>query len=428
MTTSQSGTADSFENSWTPLGSEKSSRRVLLVTNDFPPTLGGIQSYLRDYCLEFERRDPGRLVVFASTQDSAASRALDDTLPFPVIRWPCRILLPTPGAARRMRQLIEEYGVSTVWFGSSTPFGLLADSARRAGAQRVIASTHGHEVGWSMVPGGRAVLRRIGRSVDALTYVSRYARGRFISSFGPDVAWEPMPGGVDTSVFRPDAVGRARIRARYGVDHRRVIVCVSRLVPRKGQDTLVLAMPEILKLVPDAHLLIVGPGDYATALTEMASTAGISDRVTVTGPVNGDELVAHYCAGDVFAMPVRTEGGGFSVEGLGIVFLESQACGVPTVAGDGGGAPESVRDGDTGDVVDGMSLVAVAATVSALLMDHSRAQDYAIRGREYVTEAWNWDILGAQFSAVVDGDGRRPPRHSWNWRSRRIPWEGCKED
>lgn len=403
-------------------------RRILLVTNDFPPTLGGIQSYLRDYCLELERRDPGRLVVFASTQDSTAARSFDATMPFPVIRWPHRVMLPTPAAARRMGKLIKEYGVTTVWFGSSTPFGLLAGAARRAGAQRVVASTHGHEVGWSMVPGGRAVLRKIGRSVDCLTYVSRYARGRFMAAFGPDVAWEPMPGGVDASVFQPDRGGRARIRERYGVEHRRVVVCVSRLVPRKGQDTLVSAMPEILRRVPDAHLLIVGPGDYATTLTEMASTLGISDRVTVTGPVNGDELVAHYCAGDVFAMPVRTEGGGFSVEGLGIVFLESQACGVPTVAGDGGGAPESVRDGDTGDVVDGTSSSAVAATVSALLLDESRAQDYALRGREYVEEAWNWDILGAQLSAVVDGDGQKPPRHSWNWRSRRIAWEGCTED
>jgi phosphatidylinositol alpha-1,6-mannosyltransferase len=175
-------------------------------------------------------------------------------------------------------------------------------------------------------------------------------------------------------------------------------------------------MPRILDRVPDAHLLIVGPGDYAETLRTMVGERGIGDRVTLTGPVDAGELVAHYCAGDVFAMPVRTEGGGFSVEGLGIVFLESQACGVPTVAGDGGGAPESVLDGRTGDVVDGTDTDAVADDIARLLADPERAQNYASEGRRYVEEAWNWHILGEQLSAVLDGDGRRPPRHSWNWR------------
>lgn len=395
---------------------ETSGRRVLLVTNDFPPTFGGIQSYLRDYCAELERREPGRLLVLASTQDAAAAATYDATLPYPVVRWPHRILLPGPAEARRTAQLVREHGIDTVWFGSSTPFALLAGAARRAGARRIVASTHGHEVGWSMVPGGRSVLRHIGRSVDCLTYVSRYARSRFMGAFGPTVAWEPMPGGVDATVFRPDPEGRERVRQRYGVADRKVVVCVSRLVPRKGQDTLVAAMPEILARVPDAHLLVVGPGDYAETLRASAADLGVTGRVTVTGPVDAEELVAHYCAGDVFAMPVRTEGGGFSVEGLGIVFLESQACGVPTVAGDGGGAPESVRDGETGDVVDGTDTTAVAVTVADLLTDPERAARYARRGREYVEQAWNWGILGAQLSAVLDGDGRRPPRHSWNWR------------
>lgn len=394
----------------------RSERRVLLVTSDFPPTFGGIQSYLRDYCLELERREPGRLVVLASTQDAEAAAAYDTTLPFPVIRWPHRILFPFPAEARRMAQVIRERGIHTVWFGSSTPFALLATAARRAGARRIVASTHGHEVGWSMVPGGRSVLRWIGRSVDCLTYVSRYARGRFMASFGPTVAWEPMPGGVDTTRFLPDPVGRQTVRTRHGIDDRRVIVCVSRIVSRKGQDTLVAAMPRILDRVPDAHLLIVGPGDYADTLREMVEERRIGEQVTLTGPVDAGELVAHYCAGDVFAMPVRTEGGGFSVEGLGIVFLESQACGVPTVAGDGGGAPESVLDGRTGDVVDGTDTDAVADDVARLLADPERAQRYAAEGRRYVEEAWNWHILGEQLSAVLDGDGRRPPRHSWNWR------------
>ncbi|WP_291479745.1 glycosyltransferase family 4 protein [Corynebacterium sp.] len=390
--------------------------RVLLVTNDFPPTVGGIQSYLRDYCAELERRQPGRLTVFASTQDAAAAATYDADLPFEVIRWPRSVMLPTPATARRMAEVVRERGIDTVWFGSSTPLGLMGAAARRAGVRRVVASTHGHEVGWSMVPGGRTVLRMIGRRTDCLTFVSRYARGRFASAFGPDVAWEPMPGGVDSSVFRPDPEGRERVRRRLGIDDRRVIVCVSRVVPRKGQDTLVDAMPRVLEQVPEAHLLIVGPGEYAGTLAARVADLGLSDRVTFTGPVEYGELVAHYCAGDVFALPVRTQGGGFSVEGLGIVFLESQACGVPTIAGTGGGAPETVQDGVTGDVVDGGDVAGLADSVASLLADTERARRYSVAGRSYVRDAWNWDVLGEQLVSVLDGDGRRPGRHSWNWR------------
>jgi phosphatidylinositol alpha-1,6-mannosyltransferase len=391
--------------------------RVLLVTNDFPPTVGGIQSYLRDYCAELERRDPGRLTVFASTQDADAAAEYDASLPFDVVRWPRTVMLPTPPTARRMAQIISEREINTVWFGSSTPMALMGAAARRAGAGRIVASTHGHEVGWSMVPGGRNVLRAIGRRTDCLTFVSRYARQRFAACFGPTVAWEPMPGGVDSTVFAPDPEGREMIRVRHGIDDRKVIVCVSRVVPRKGQDTLVEAMPTVLRDVPDAHLLIVGPGDYAEQLRSRARELQIDERVTVTGAVDYEELVAHYCAGDVFAMPVRTQGGGFSVEGLGIVFLESQACGVPTIAGDGGGAPETVQDGVTGDVVDGTSVEAVASCTAALLNDPERARRYSERGRRYVQDAWNWDVLGRQLSSVLSGDTRRPQRHSWNWRA-----------
>lgn len=391
--------------------------RVLLVTNDFPPTVGGIQSYLRDYCAELERRDPGRLTVFASTQDADAAAEYDASLPFDVVRWPRTVMLPTPPTARRMAQIISEREINTVWFGSSTPMALMGAAARRAGAGRIVASTHGHEVGWSMVPGGRNVLRAIGRRTDCLTFVSRYARQRFAACFGPTVAWEPMPGGVNSTVFAPDPEGREMIRVRHGIDDRKVIVCVSRVVPRKGQDTLVEAMPTVLRDVPDAHLLIVGPGDYAEQLRSRARELQIDERVTVTGAVDYEELVAHYCAGDVFAMPVRTQGGGFSVEGLGIVFLESQACGVPTIAGDGGGAPETVQDGVTGDVVDGTSVEAVASCTAALLNDPERARRYSERGRRYVQDAWNWDVLGRQLSSVLSGDTRRPQRHSWNWRA-----------
>ena len=379
--------------------------RILLVTNDFPPTLGGIQSYLRDYANQL---DAENLVVFASTQDRVKAQQFDASAPYKVVRWPRKIMLPTPATMRRMQELIRTYDIHTVWFGAAAPLALMAKAAREAGAHRVIASTHGHEVGWSMFPFTRQALGIIGRNVDVLTYVSRYARNRMAAAFGSQAAWEPMPGGVNGAVFNPQPEMRDTLRSRYGLAEKKVIVAVSRIVSRKGQDTLVAAMPRILRAVPDAHLLIVGPGN-ANHLHRRVKTLGVESAVTVTGPVDFKELAGHFCAGDVFALPVRTQLGGLSVEGLGIVFLEAQACGVATVAGNGGGAPETVIDGETGIVVDGRSLDQVAEALAGLLLDAPLRSRLASAGQSHVMQEWNWNRLGDQCRYVMSGLGTPPP-------------------
>lgn len=393
-----------------PQENRQSHPRVLVVTNDFPPTLGGIQTYVRDY---LSTLNPENVVVFASTQNTEDARAFDAQQPYRVVRWPRSVMLPTPATARKMQQLIREHNIHTVWFGAAAPLALMANAARAAGARRVVASTHGHEVGWSMFPGSRQVLRRIGNTVDCLTYVSHYARNRMAAAFGPTVAWEPMPGGVNTDLFRPDPAMRETLRARYGLGDKKVIVAVSRLVPRKGQDTLVRAMPAVLREHPDAHLLIVGPGTYRGKLEKLARRLGVLKKTTFTGAVDVEELPGHFVAGDVFALPVRTQLGGLSVEGLGIVFLEAQAAGVATVAGNGGGAPETVIDGETGLVVDSRNLDDVVGCISSLLGDAPTRQRLSNAAREYVTGKWTWEVLGHQCRAVMAGTGGIPPHHSF---------------
>ena len=194
---------------------------------------------------------------------------------------------------------------------------------------------------------------------------------------------------------------------------KKVIVAVSRLVPRKGQDTLVKAMPAILREHPDAHLLIVGPGDYRVKLEKLARRLGVTKNITFTGAVDVAELPGHFVVGDVFALPVRTQLGGLSVEGLGIVFLEAQAAGVATVSGNGGGAPETVIDGETGLVVDSRDLDDVVAQISSLLSDAPTRQRLATAARKNVMEKWTWHVLGYQCRAVIRGGGELPPRHSF---------------
>ncbi|SIS20777.1 glycosyltransferase family 4 protein [Williamsia sterculiae] len=371
-------------------------RRTLLVTNDFPPRPGGIQSYLHDLVT---RLPADRVTVYAPRW--RGHEDFDRAQPFEVIRHPTSLMLPGPGVARRAARLVRDRDIETVWFGAAAPLALLAPTLRRAGAQRVIASTHGHEVGWSMLPVARQVLGHIGRHTDVITYVSRYTRGRFATAFGAAAALDHLPPGVDSDRFAPDPIARQRLRARYGIGDAPVVLCLSRLVPRKGQDTLIRAMPRILADLPDAVLLIVGGGPYGDRLRDLAARTGVTDRVMFTGSVPQHELADHHNVADVFAMPSRTRGGGLDVEGLGIVYLEASACGVPVIAGRSGGAPETVRQNETGVVLDGRSVRAVADAVSDLLADPARARAMGAAGREWVTSSWRWDQMADRLSRLL---------------------------
>lgn len=376
--------------------------RVLLVTNDFPPRPGGIQSYLEELVRHLAGTGAHQVTVYAPQWRGAD--AFDDTAQaagYAVVRHPGTLMLPGRAVDTRMRSLIAERGIETVWFGAAAPLALLAQRARTAGAARVVASTHGHEVGWSMLPAARSVLRRIGESTDVVTFVSHYTRNRFASAFGPGAALEHLPPGVDTDRFRPDQASRADLRARYRLGRRPTAVCVSRLVPRKGQDMLIRAWPSIRERVDGAALVIVGGGPYLQSLRQLAQQCGVAADVTFTGGVPAAELPAHYRLGDVFAMPCRTRGAGLDVEGLGIVFLEASASGVPVVAGDSGGAPETVLDDRTGLVVDGRSVQQISDAVGELLADPDRAAAMGAAGRDWVTARWRWDTLAARMAALL---------------------------
>jgi phosphatidylinositol alpha-1,6-mannosyltransferase len=373
--------------------------RVLLVTNDFPPRRGGIQSYLQNLVDRLAAAGTHTLTVYAPKWKGADE--FDRAAGYEVVRHPTTLMLPEPSVAGRMRTLIKRHNADTVWFGAAAPLALMAPLARHAGAERVIASTHGHEVGWSMLPVARTALRRIGTGTDVVTYVSKYTRGRFASAFGANAALEHLPPGVDTDRFAPDEVARADLRARYRLGQRPVVVCVSRLVPRKGQDMLIRAMPAIRQRVPDAALVIVGGGPYLTPLRRLAHSFGVAEHVVFTEGVPGDELPAHHAMADVFAMPCRTRGAGLDVEGLGIVFLEASATGVPVVAGRSGGAPETVRDGETGVVVDGWDVGAIAAAVSDLLAEPDRAARMGEAGRRWVVENWQWSSKAQRLAELL---------------------------
>ncbi|MFB9370593.1 glycosyltransferase family 4 protein [Kitasatospora albolonga] len=375
-------------------------QKTLIVTNDFPPRPGGIQAFVHNMAV---RQPPGSVVVYASTwRDGTEVARFDAEQPFPVIRDRTRMMVPTPRVTRRAAEILRAEGCDSVWFGAAAPLGLMAPRLRRAGAGRLLGMTHGHEAAWAQLPASRQLLRRIGEGTDVLTYLGEYTRSRIASAVGPAAAARmvQLPPGVDEGTFRPDSGGDA-VRAALGLTDRPVVVCVSRLVPRKGQDTLIAALPQILRDVPDAVLLIVGDGPYRGELEKLAERTGVAASVRFTGAVPWSELPAHYGAGDVFAMPCRTRRGGLDVEGLGIVYLEASATGLPVVAGDSGGAPDAVLEGESGYVVPGGSPAAAAERIVRLLKDPQLRATMGEAGRRWVERSWRWDLLAGRLTSLL---------------------------
>lgn len=382
----------------------KTMPKTLIVTNDFPPRPGGIQAFLHSMAL---RLDPDRVVVYASTwkrgaEGAEATAAFDAEQPFTVVRDRTTMLLPTRRVTKRAVSLLREHDCRAVWFGAAAPLGLMAPALRKAGAERIVATTHGHEAGWAQLPAARSLLRRIGEETDTLTYLGEYTRRRIARALTGEAAarMAQLPPGVDEKTFHPGSGGDA-VRARLGLTDRPVVVCVSRLVRRKGQDTLIEAMPRVLEAVPEAVLLIVGGGPYRAELEKLAASRGLTDAVHFTGPVSWEELPAHYGAGDVFAMPCRTRRGGLDVEGLGIVYLEASATGLPVVAGDSGGAPDAVLPGETGWVVPGGDPELTADRLVELLRDPELRSRMGARGRRWVEERWRWDLLAEKLRELL---------------------------
>ena len=315
--------------------------RILVVTNDFPPRRGGIETFVRQLCDELP---PDDLVVHTAAMPGSA--ATDARLPYPVVRDPARVLLPTPGVGRRVEETLRRHGCDRVVYGASAPLGLLAGRLRRAGAVRQVALTHGHEVWWAGVPGFRGLLRRVGDSVDVMTYVSDHCRDRIGPALSPAAAarMRPLAPTVDLERFRPGCGGE-EVRRALGIPAAApVVVCVARLVRRKGQDTLVRVWPEVLRSFPDAVLLLVGDGPDRRRLHRMVARRRLHGSVRFAGSVAWEEVPAHLDAGDVFAMPSRDRWCGLVVEAFGIVYLEAAACGLVVVPGRSGGAPATSAD------------------------------------------------------------------------------------
>ena len=374
--------------------------KVLFVTNDFGPRAGGIETFIIGL---IERRAFASTIVYTSAQANSQEydQIWEKKYGVKVIRDSSRILLPTPRVARRISALIKAEGISVAAFGAAAPLGLLAHSMKRSGIVRIVALTHGHEVWWAKVFPFNLLLRRIGTGVDSLTYLGEYTRqmiSRPLTQSAKSAMIKIAPG-IDTDHFSPR--NSANLRQSLQLSQKKVIVCVARLVHRKGQDKLIDAMPSILESISNAHLLIVGQGPYQSKLVKRVKKLGLEESVTFVGRINYEQLPEYICVGDLFAMPSRSRFGGLEVEGLGIAYLEASACGLPVIAGSSGGAPDAVVDGKSGEVVNGTDITAIAKTVIKFLRDPEGSQQMGQFGRKWVVEKWRWEIWSQAFERLL---------------------------
>jgi phosphatidyl-myo-inositol dimannoside synthase len=355
----------------------------LLVTNDFPPKVGGIQSYLHEL---WRRLPPEETHVLTTPYPDAAD--WDAAQPFSIERVSRRVLLPAPGLARRVDAIARERGADVIFLDPVLPLGLIG---RRLRAAPHVLIAHGAEVNVpGRLPGGRMLARRVLRAASGLVAAGEYPARAAARAAGTEIPTLVVPPGVDPDRFRPlSADERAAARHRFGLGADRPLVLgLSRLVPRKGFDVLIDA---VAGMDPGVQLAIGGAGRDAGRLERRAADRGITGRCTFLGRVPDADIAGLYGCADVFAMVCRERWGGLEAEGYGIVFVEAAACGVPSVAGRSGGSHEAVVDGETGFVVDPHDAGGVRAALDRVLGDETLRERLGAAARTRAVEELTYD-------------------------------------
>lgn len=376
--------------------------RHLLVTNDFPPKIGGIQSYL----WELWRRLPADDVTVLTTAYPGAV-AFDRAAGFRIDRIDETVLLPLPSIRDRVDRLADEIGADLVLLDPALPIGWLGPSLRH----RYGVIIHGAEITVpGRVPGPRHALGHVLRHADVVVAAGGYPASEGEHAAGGALPVVPVPPGVDTDRFVPlDAEQHRAARRRFGIGaDATVVVSVSRLVPRKGMDVLIRAAAELAPTHRDLEVLIGGTGRDAGRLRRLVERTGAPVRML--GRVDDVDLPALYGCADVFAMNCRNRWLGLEQEGFGIVFLEAAACAVPQIAGDSGGAAEAVVHGETGLVTRNPdSVEELVGALRRLIDDPAGRRRMGDAARARAEGEFSYDVLAERLRAGLAEVGAADP-------------------
>lgn len=371
---------------------------ALLVTSSFLPGRGGIESYLSELC---ELVAPRLAVLAASERDG---KPLPRDLPYETIPGPARMLWPGRAVASAIERECRRLGTGRVVFGTPWPLVLLGPKLRRV-ALTYSVIVHGAElVVPAAVPGLNRKVADALSAAEVVLPVSRYTEQRVVELLTSTGRAMPesrvLRAQVDLDRFNPD-VDTSVVSERYGLGERPVVLCFGRLVPRKGIDRLIRAMPQVARRVPDAVLLIAGTGPEEGKLRKLARDTDAS--VVFAGRVPDEDAAPVYARADVFALPVADRWFGLEIEGLGVVLLEAAAAGTPCVTGRSGGTPEAVLDGETGFVVDATDEAELVDRIVRLLSDDGLRASMGAAGRAHVAQNFSAAAATEPLLAWLDG-------------------------
>lgn len=369
----------------------------LLVTNDYPPKIGGIQSLLWEW---WRRLPSDSFAVLTSPYEGTAE--FDAAEPYLIRRTPEPVLLPHPIMVKRINEMVAEVGADFVVLDPALPLGLVGPSLKVP----YMVVLHGAEITVpGRLPGSKQLLGRVLRGAEHIIAAGGYPAREGEHAAGRALPLTVVPPGVDTKRFVPlTPEQRLAAREQFGIAaDDEVVLGVSRLVPRKGFDTVIRAVAQLAPHRPKLRLVIGSTGRDMDRLKKLA--ADLNAPVTFLGRVPHEQLPQLYGCADVFSMMCRNRWGGLEQEGFGIVFVEAAACGVPQVAGQSGGAAEAVLDGVTGFVMqDPNDASGLAARINTILSDPDLRGSMGIASRERAVAEFDYDILSARLGAVLGVD------------------------
>ncbi len=375
---------------------------MLLVTNDLGPRAGGIETFILGL---LDRLDGNEIVIYTAAQPDSAEfdAALAAKTGAIILRDKNSILIPTPAVNRRVRKVMKEYQSEIIWFGAAMPLAWMSGLLKRAGAKRVVAITHGHEVWWAKLPPFKWIFARATRSIDVLTYLGEFTKKAMSPVVNSACIMVQIAPGISIDHFTPGIKSPELIK-EFGLEGKQVLISVGRLVHRKGQDKLLEAMPNILLQHPDVVLLFVGIGPRKKKLDQLVKRYQLESYIRFVGRVKYENLPKYFRLGDLFVMPSRSRLAGLEVEGLGIVYLEASASGVAVLAGKSGGAPDAVIVGETGEIVDGTDSSEIARVINEMLDNPRKLATMGEAGHTWTQSQWDWKIWGERFKEVLFGN------------------------
>ena len=372
---------------------------MLLISNDFPPKVGGIQNYLYELVKRLPFDDTK--VITTKYNDSAN---FDREQSFEIERF-AKILWPTPRLISHVNKTIKKLNTDIVFIDPALPTGLIASKIRNANKCLIV---HGAEI---TTPGRiyptRALLKHEMKHVDYVLSAGTYAAQQLANAIDDDINYFRIPPGVDIKRFSlptndEKEFARKELRKKIGVSKdSKIIISISRLVPRKGFDVLIKSLA---KLEEDTHVVIIGKGRDKKRLLEITQKMNLEKRVHFLGAVSDVELLIALHGSDVFTMLCRDRWRGLEAEGFGIVFLEAQSCGLPVIVGDSGGSSESLIEGESGYCIDPKSEIELVAKLKTLLVNDELRLSMGTKGRNFVEKNHSYDYLAAQLIPIVQSD------------------------